>query len=150
MLLLNCSDLLAICKAMVCNGSMSTWTARPGLRGYEESLRLTPAEIVAGLRDTLGAKLVAYLGGVRETRAVREWAEGARTPSAETVQRLRTAFYVMALLRDRESASTVASWFQGMNPELEDTAPARIRREQDLATAGPAVLAAARSFVAFG
>jgi len=129
---------------------MSTVTARPGLRGYEESLRLTPAEIVAGLRDTLGAKLVAYLGGVHETRAVREWAEGSRAPSAQVVQRLRTAFYVMALLRDREAASTVASWFQGMNPELEDTAPARVLREQDLAVAGPAVLAAARSFVAFG
>lgn len=129
---------------------MSTTTARPGLRGYEESLRLPPAEIVAGLRETLGAKLVAYLGGVRETRAVREWAEGTRTPSAEVVQRLRTAFYVMALLRDREAAATVASWFQGMNPELGDVAPARALREQDLATAGPAVLSAARSFAAFG
>ncbi|WP_104088031.1 hypothetical protein [Cryobacterium sp. N19] len=129
---------------------MGTTTARPGLRGYEESLRLSPAEIVAGLRETLGAKLVAYLGGVRETRAVREWSEGKRAPSAEVVQRLRTAFYVMALLRDREAASTVASWFQGMNPELGDVAPARALREQDLATAGPAVLAAARSFVAFG
>ncbi|TFD51869.1 hypothetical protein E3T43_16480 [Cryobacterium sp. Hh7] len=129
---------------------MSTTTARPGLRAYEDSLRLPPAEIVAGLRETLGAKLVAYLGGVRETRAVREWAEGTRTPSAETMQRLRTAFYVMALLREREAASTVSSWFQGMNPELGDTAPARVLLEQDLATGGPAVLAAARSFVAFG
>ena len=129
---------------------MSTRTARPGLRGYADSLRLPPAEIVQGLRDTLGAKLVAYIGGVRETRAVREWADGERTPSAEIVQRLRATYYVMALLRDRESASTVASWFQGMNPELEDRAPARVLREQDLVTAGPAVLAAARSFVAFG
>ncbi|KGJ72308.1 hypothetical protein GY21_16285 [Cryobacterium roopkundense] len=129
---------------------MSTRTARPGLRGYTDSVRLTPAEIVLGLRDTLGAKLVADIGGVRETRAVREWANGERTPSAEVVQRLRVTFHVMALLRDRESASTVASWFQGMNPELEDRAPARVLLEQDLATAGPAVLAAARSFVAFG
>ncbi|TDW26920.1 hypothetical protein [Cryobacterium psychrophilum] len=129
---------------------MSPTTAKPGLRGYADSLRLTPAEIVEGLRDTLGAKLVAYLGDVRETRAVREWADNVRTPSDETLQRLRAAFYVMALLRDRESAATVASWFQGMNPELEDMAPARVLREQDLATAGPAVLAAARSFVAFG
>jgi len=129
---------------------MSTETARPGLRGFEDSVRLPPSEIVQRLRDTLGAKLVAYIGGVRETRAVREWADDARTPSAEVVQRLRTTFHVMALLRDRESASTVASWFQGMNPELEDMAPARVLREQDLATAGPAVLAAARSFVAFG
>ncbi|MBG6060140.1 hypothetical protein IWX89_003613 [Cryobacterium sp. MP_M3] len=56
----------------------------------------------------------------------------------------------MAMLMDRESASTVASWFQGMNPELHDVSPARVLREQELETAGPAVLAAARSFVAFG
>ena len=129
---------------------MSTTTARPGLRAYQDSLRLPPGEIVAGLRETLGAKLVAYLGGVRETRAVREWADGVRTPSAEVIQRLRSAFYVMALLRDREAPATVASWFQGMNPELGDISPARMLRDQDLDTAGPAVLAAARSFVAFG
>ncbi|TFD50263.1 hypothetical protein E3T55_10180 [Cryobacterium frigoriphilum] len=129
---------------------MSTETERPGLRGYADSLRLSPAEIVQGLRETLGAKLVAYIGGVRETRAVREWADGERTPSTEVVQRLRTAFYVMALLRDREAPATVSSWFQGMNPELGDTAPARMLREQDIETAGPAVLAAARSFAAFG
>jgi phage-related minor tail protein len=111
---------------------------------------LAPAEIVSSLRETLGAALVAYLGGVRETRAVREWAEGVRSPSGEAVQRLRTSYYVMAMLRDRESPATVASWFQGMNPELEDVAPARVLREQDLDTAGPAVLSAARSFIAHG
>lgn len=128
---------------------MSTTTSRPGPRGYEDSLRLSTAEVVGRLQETLGPKLVAYLGGVRETRAVREWAEGTRTPSSEVVLRLRTSFYAMAMLRDRESASTVSSWFQGMNPELSDVSPARVLREQELETAGPAVLAAARSFVAF-
>lgn len=129
---------------------MTTTTSRPGLRAYENSLRLVPAEVVAGLRDALGAKLVAYLGGVQETRAVREWADGSRSPSDEVVQRLRAAYYVTAMLRDRESAPTVASWFQGMNPELGDVAPAKVLREQDLDVAGPAVLAAARSFIALG
>ncbi|TIH33808.1 hypothetical protein [Subtercola vilae] len=129
---------------------MTTTTSRPGLRAYEDSLRLAPAEVVAALRETLGAKLVAYLGGVRETRAVREWADGTRIPADEVIQRLRAAYYVTAMLRDRESAPTVASWFQGMNPELDDVAPARMLREQDLDTAGPAVLAAARSFIALG
>jgi hypothetical protein len=38
--------------------------------------------VVAELRDLPGARLVAYLAGVTETRAVREWAEGIRTPRA--------------------------------------------------------------------
>ncbi|MGD8195388.1 hypothetical protein ACEXQB_012935 [Herbiconiux sp. P18] len=129
---------------------MTIATSRPGLRAYENSLRLTPAEIVSALRETLGAALVAYLGGVRETRAVREWADGVRSPSSEVVQRLRASYYVMAMLQDKESPATVASWFQGMNPELEDVAPARVLREQDLDAAGPAVLSAARSFIAHG
>ncbi|MCS5731359.1 hypothetical protein N1031_16465 [Herbiconiux moechotypicola] len=102
------------------------------------------------MRETLGATLVAYLGGVQETRAVREWAEGSRSPSSEVIKRLRTSYYVMAMLRDRESPSTVASWFQGLNPELDDVAPARVLRERDLDDAGPAVLSAARSFIAHG
>ncbi len=35
--------------------------------------------LVKELRELRGARLVAYLGGVRETRAVRHWADGTRT-----------------------------------------------------------------------
>lgn len=37
-----------------------------------------------------------------------------------------------------------------MNPHLDDVAPARVLREQDLHQGGPAVVAAARSFAAQG
>jgi hypothetical protein len=36
------------------------------------------AELGIGLLGVLGANLVAYLGNVRETRAVRQWAERAQ------------------------------------------------------------------------
>jgi hypothetical protein len=49
--------------------------------------------LVKELRDLLGAKLVAYLGGVKETRAVRQWAEGTRVVSGEEdLRRLRVAY----------------------------------------------------------
>ncbi|WEG08619.1 antitoxin VbhA family protein [Microbacterium horticulturae] len=38
-------------------------------------------EIVDDLRKSLGAKLVAYIAGLSETRTVREWVEGSRKPS---------------------------------------------------------------------
>lgn len=57
-------------------------TARPGLRAHEDSVKLPPAEIVGGLRELLGARLVAYIGNVSNTRSVRDWAEGQHTPSA--------------------------------------------------------------------
>lgn len=96
--------------------------------------------------DAAHAEMVAYLRSVTETRAVRQWAEGTWVPSTEVVNRLRTVYQITALLRQRESAAVVQAWFQGMSPQLDDVAPARLLREGDLSTVGPLVLAAARAF----
>ena len=122
----------------------------PGLRAYEISIRLDVAELVGQLRELLGAQLVAYLGSVSETRAVRQWAEGTRKPPAEAIRRLRLAYQVAGLLAERDQPRVVQAWFQGMNPQLEDTAPARLIREGNPDEVGPRVLAAAREFVAAG
>jgi len=122
----------------------------PGLPAYETAMRSSTAELVAALRELLGAKLVAYVGSVGETRAVRQWAEGQRQPSAPVERRLRLAFHVAGLLSERDDARVIQSWFQGMNPQLGDDSPARMLRDEDLDIAGPRVLAAARSFAAVG
>jgi hypothetical protein len=124
--------------------------ARGGLKAHQDSVRLPEPELVRDLRDLLGAKLVAYIGSVKETRAVRQWADGERKPSADVMQRLRTAYHVAALLAERDSRAVVQAWFQGMNPQLDDTPPARLLREGQLEDAGPLVLAAARAFAAAG
>ena len=123
---------------------------RGDLAAYEESVRLDVPELVTGLRDLLGARLVAYVGSVKETRAVRQWAEGTRAPSNDVTARLRAAYHVAALLRARNSPAVVQAWFQGMNPRLEDVAPARLLRDADLTQVGAHVLAAARAFAAEG
>ncbi|MFT2711977.1 hypothetical protein [Clavibacter sp. Sh2126] len=121
----------------------------PGLGAYETAIRASDAELVAGLREVLGAKLVAYLGSVQETRAVRQWAEGERVPSAVTMNRLRLAFHVAGILVEREHPRVVQAWFTGLNPQLDDASPARLIRESpDLDEAGARILASARSFVA--
>lgn len=131
---------------------MSTTIARSDLRAYEDSVRLEVSDLVAALRDLLGARLVAYIGSVKETRAVRQWADpgDSRTPSADVVSRLRLAYRVAALLSEKDSPGVVQAWFQGMNPRLDDVAPARLLREGDLAQHGQTVLAAARAFAAAG
>jgi len=124
---------------------------RPDLAFYAQAMRLDTAVLVTGLREVLGARLVAYLGGVRETRAVRKWAEGIRgvqDPADE--RRLRLAYQVAGLLSVREPAGVVQAWFQGLNPQLGDRAPVRVLREDDLDDAGPLVLVVARSFAATG
>jgi hypothetical protein len=124
--------------------------ARGGLKAHQDSIRLPEAELVRDLRDILGAKLVAYIGSVKETRAVRQWADGERKPSAEVMTRLRHAYHVAALLAERDSRAVVQAWFQGMNPQLDDVPPARLLREGRVEDAAQAVLAAARAFTAAG
>lgn len=133
-------------------GSMSTATPqRPGLQAHSQATRLPTAELVSELRALLGAKLVAYLGGVRETRAVRQWADGERAVQDKTTEyRLRLAYQVAALIAGHDSAEVAQAWFQGLNPDLDDRSPARLLREADLDEVGPAVLSAARRFAATG
>ncbi|WP_028464127.1 hypothetical protein [Nesterenkonia alba] len=128
-----------------------TTTASPSMPYYLDSVRLSEAELIAHLSKQLGAKLVAYIGGVRETRAVRQWAEGSRRPSSDAVVRLRLAFQAAGMIADAGNApSVVQAWFQGMNPQLEDRSPARVIREGDPHAVGPEVLAAARAFARIG
>jgi hypothetical protein len=102
------------------------------------------------LRALLGARLVAYLASVRETRAVNQWSEGSRETDAETVRRLRDAFVIAKMLAQSDPPSVVQAWFQGLNPLLDDRSPARLLREGDPDDVGPQVLAAARAFLAQG
>lgn len=119
-----------------------------GLEVSANASRLAIHEIVSELRDILGARLVAYLGGVKETRTVREWAEGTRRPSSDAVQRrLRDAYHVAALLDETEAPGVVQAWFTGMNPQLGDRTPARLLRDGG-PEAPTQVLGAARAFVA--
>lgn len=129
---------------------MTASPARPDL-AYTNATRLEAAVLVKELRDLLGAKLVAYLGGVKETRAVRQWAEGSRTVSgSDDLQRLRVAYQAARLLAERDDPGVVQAWFQGLNPVLGDRSPARVLRDGELDDVGPQVLAAARQFAAAG
>ena len=114
-------------------------------------MRLGVPELVAELRDELGATLVAQLAGVQESRAVRQWADGERriqNPAQE--RRLRLAHQVAAIVRSDHSPGVAAAWFRGLNPDLEDRSPAKVLREGALDDVGPLVLQAARSFAAGG
>lgn len=125
---------------------MSTVPAR-ALTAYNASIREDLPAIVDELRRTLGAKLVAYIAGVTSTRQVREWAEGTHIPVPDTRKRLRTAYRVAHLIGESEGYQVVPTWFQGMNPHLGDSSPARILRDHDPDVGGPRVVAAADAFV---
>jgi hypothetical protein len=125
--------------------------SRPELQAHEHAMRAPFDAAVKELREVLTARLVAYIGGVRETRAVHQWADGTReVKSGEVEDRLRFALQVALLLSDHDAPRVVQAWFQGLNPHLSDRSPARLLREGDLDEVGPLVLAAARAFLVGG
>lgn len=122
--------------------------AQVDLTAHSESVRLPLDVLVKELRELLGARLVAYLGRVQETRAVRQWADGERTPGNDVALRLRTAFHATRVITNRDSPGVAQAWFQGLNPALADRSPASLLRDGD--TDAAAVLAAAKAFAATG
>ncbi len=126
-------------------------SAKPDLDAYNAALSMTTAQLVTALRDLLGAKLVAHLGKVKETRAVRQWAEGSREiGNPADLDRLRVAYRAAAVISQRDGHQVAQAWFQGLNPLLDDRSPARLLRDGDLEEVGPQVLTAARQFAAVG
>ena len=124
--------------------------ARPDLEAHEHAARIDFDVVAKELADLLGAKLVAYIAGVTETRAVREWASAERAAREPIPTRLRLALQVALLIARHDNAGVAQAWFQGLNPQLDDRSPARLLREGDLDEVGPLILSAARAFVSGG
>ena len=110
--------------------------------------RVGTPELVLGLCDLLGTKLVAYLSSVADTRTVRAWADSAdeSAPPDEVIERLRVAYQAATLLSEKDTASVIQAWFQGRNPLLDDIAPARVLHDGEVDVGGARVMVAARAF----
>jgi len=102
-------------------------------------------DIVQFLQETLGQKLVAHIADV-DPKTVGRWASGDSSPRPPAEQRLRLAFQVFHLLQEEESPHTIRAWFIGLNPQLDDVAPATAIRDGHLRDA----LIAARAYIAGG
>lgn len=113
---------------------------------YREAMSLDAPAVVEALCGLLGTRLVAYIGSVKETRAVRQWVAKERAPSRHVIKLLRDAYQIARLLSEANSPGVVQAWFQGMNPLLDDVPPARLLRESETDEAAHRVLAAARAF----
>lgn len=124
--------------------------ARPDLGAYEHSARVDFRVLVKELSELLGPKLVAYIAGVQEARAVRQWSSGEREARAPIPARLRVALQVTLLITEYDNDAVARAWFQGLNPQLDDRSPARLLREGELDEVGPQILSAARAFVSGG
>jgi hypothetical protein len=97
----------------------------------------------------VGRKLTAYIGGVKDVRAVDRWMAGGEI-YGEAEAHLRFAFQVVRTLSEHDSPAVVQAWLTGANPELGDRVPLRLLRENDVDAVAPAILSAARAFLTGG
>jgi hypothetical protein len=102
-------------------------------------------EIVRELAELLGAKTVAMIGGVAETRAVAQWTEG-RAPQRPNV--LRFTLQLASMILSTRDPDIVRAWFHGSNPHLGDRVPAVLLRDEPLVEVQGDLMAAARIFAA--
>jgi hypothetical protein len=105
--------------------------ARPELRAHREAISLEFPEIVQRLVEMIGRKLTAYIGGVKDVRALDRWLAGAE-PYGDAKERLRLAFQVVTTLSEHDWPTVVQARLTGVNPELGDRVPLRLLREGDI------------------
>ena len=96
---------------------------------HRTTVESSMADIVGFLQEVLGQKLVAYIAGVSDPKAVARWASGDRTPRNASEERLRGAYQVFQMLNTEEASHTIRAWFLGLNPQLGDESPAAALHE---------------------
>lgn len=112
---------------------------------HSEALQGSAYEISVELERVLGHNLVAVIVG-KDPRTVTRWVRKDTTPSTTDERKLRDTYQVYRLLSAVEGDHTIRAWFMGMNPQLDDEAPAEAIAEGNF----KAVMSAARAFVTGG
>jgi hypothetical protein len=125
---------------------MTNLALRPlGRTAHKASVQLASTAIVTRLQDVLGRDLVGIITG-KTPRQVSRWASGEAKPPVHEQQLLRDTYQVVELLAEVDADEVVRAWFMGMNPQLEDEAPAELIAQGRVRD----VMAAARAFVNAG
>lgn len=102
------------------------------------------AEIAGELRDALGEKMLGFVVGSAPSN-VASWSE-VEPPEAKKATALRRVYEVYLLLKPLDDEATIRAWLIGMNPMLDDRAPAELLAEGDF----DAAFTAARAFAILG
>jgi hypothetical protein len=125
---------------------MTNLALRPlGRTAHKASVQLASTAIVSRLQDALGRDVVAIITG-KTPRQVSRWVSGEAKPPVREQQLLRDTYQVVELLAEVDADEVVRAWFIGMNPQLEDEAPAELIADGRVRD----VMAAARAFVNAG
>jgi hypothetical protein len=93
-----------------------------------EAVRLPITEIASFMREHLGQRKTAYIGGVNDPKMVARWIAGHSTPRDHAQRRLREGYQAARLLVSAYGDETAQAWFFGSNAQLDGEAPAYVLR----------------------
>ena len=113
-----------------------------------EAVRLPITEIASFLREHLGQRKTAYIGGVNDPKMVARWIAGHSTPRDYAQRRLREGYQAARLLVSAYGDETAKAWFFGTNDQLDGEAPAYVLRHARSWEELRLIVPAARAFLA--
>ena len=120
-------------------------TAGSGPYDYDDSPPIP--EATAYLKAHLGSVVTAYLAGFADVEAVTRCAAGKIHPEHPEASRLLLAYEATQLLVKAYGDEAAQSWFVGMNPHLDESAPAYVLHHGKNADDWQFVVPAAREFL---
>jgi len=121
----------------------TTRTSTNRTAAHTNSLAVSPEDIVRRLADVLGKNVLAFIVS-RDARTISRWiADTQLRLDPETDRTVRNTHQVYVLLSTVEGDHTIRAWFMGMNPQLEEEAPAEALAEGRFRE----VMAAAKAYV---
>jgi hypothetical protein len=115
-----------------------------------EAVRLPIAEIASFMRQHLGQRKTAYIGGVNDPKMVARWIAGHSTPRDHAQRRLREGYQAARLLVGAYGDETAKAWFFGSNAQLDGDAPAYVLRHARSWEELRLIVPAARAFLTLG
>jgi hypothetical protein len=113
------------------------------VRAHEHAISSDIRSVVRELVEVLGATMVAAIGGVSETRAVKQWMTD-REPQRPHV--LRFALQLAWIICEKGDRHMARAWFQAVNPHVNDAVPLLLLRERQLSDVQAPLMSAARAF----
>lgn len=89
-------------------------------RAVSQAGALNDTEVASRLLEVLGPTITAAVGGAKDTRAARQWAEGRRCYRAAA---LRAALLASVAICSNFGEQAARNWFASTNPDLDWKAP---------------------------
>jgi thymidylate kinase len=108
---------------------------------HKRSVELRLEDIVAFLQREIGPNLTAYIAG-KSPNTVARWSRSEQKAGDKEERRLRETYRIYQLITEADSNHVARAWLMGLNPQLDDQAPADVLREDRLRDA----LVAAKAF----